>query len=233
MPMASDQKEIYERLQKRFSLMANEPLKHHTSFKVGGPADLIALPKSKPELEGLLLCAAYMNIPVTIIGSGTNLLIMDKGIRGLVISIKALKSEIKTVKNKQTCSTIRVSAGERLSKVCRYAIENALSGLEFAAGIPGTIGGAVMMNAGTPKGSMSDVVDSIEVLDQITFSFETITKKDLSFSYRNLGNKEIVIVDIYLTLKKADRKTIENVFEQNMDAKKSAQPVSRASAGCF
>ncbi len=231
--MAADSTKIYETLQKRFTVLANEPLKNHTSFKVGGPADLVAMPKTVQELEGLMLSAAYLKIPVTVIGSGTNLLVKDTGIRGLVISIKALKDRIQTIQQERDFSIVKVSAGQRLSKVCRHAIEQSLSGLEFAAGIPGTTGGAVMMNAGTPHGSMADVVDEIKVLNRLTFDFETLKRKDLGFTYRKLENDNIIIVEIFFRLKNADKAAIEKKFTTTLERKNKSQPVSWASAGCF
>jgi UDP-N-acetylmuramate dehydrogenase len=231
--MIADLPQSYKTLQNRFNILKDESLKNHTSFKVGGPADLVALPKTRQELEALLVNAADLNIPVTIFGSGTNLLVKDNGIRGLVICIKALKSDIDTIEQANDFSIIKVSAGQRLSRVCKYAIDHSLSGLEFAAGIPGTTGGAVMMNAGTPKESMSDVVETVQILNQFSFNMETIKKEDLRFAYRKLENKDIIIVEIFFKLKNADKVTIEKRFTDNLDRKKNSQPVSFASAGCF
>ncbi len=129
---------------------------------------------------------------VSFFGGGTNLLITDKGIRGLVVILKQLKSEISITKKDHNEKIICAKAGELLSKVCQFAVSQSLSGLEFCAGIPGTLGGAVMMNAGTKSKDMSHVVESIEVLDQNTLKIDTIKKQDLDFSYRQLnhtGNK--------------------------------------------
>ena len=146
--MTADKK--YKRLQKTFGLLAGEPLSKHTSFRVGGPADLLALPSNRPTLAALLSTAKKEGIPVTIIGGGSTILVSDKGIRGLVIILRELKSfpwlrdddhtnvTKKIIKEDET--TIGADAGERLSTVCRFAMDQGLSGLEFAAGIPGTLG---------------------------------------------------------------------------------------------
>ncbi|MCD4718259.1 MAG: UDP-N-acetylmuramate dehydrogenase [Desulfobacula sp.] len=222
----------YSTLAYEFNLLFDEPLKNHTSFKVGGPADMLALPKDKQELKSLLKKASDLDIPVTLFGGGTNLLVTDKGIRGLVVITRQLKSEIRITQTDSDKKTICVAAGERLSKVCQFAINHCLSGLEFAAGIPGTIGGAIMMNAGTKSGDMSGIAESIDVLNKKTLIFETIEKKNLNFSYRQL-NLTGIIVAARLTLKEENKKKIEETFRQNLIRKNATQPVSFASAGCF
>ncbi|MBU8848020.1 MAG: UDP-N-acetylmuramate dehydrogenase [Desulfobacterales bacterium] len=222
----------YSILAQDFDLLVDEPLKKYTSFKIGGPADLLALPKDKHELKNLLKKASDLDIPVTLFGGGTNLLITDKGIRGLVVITRLLKSKIRIIKTDLDGKTIGVEAGERLSNVCRFAINHSLSGLEFAAGIPGTIGGAIIMNAGTKSGEISNIVDSIEILNKKTLAFETIEKKELDFSYRRL-NLTGIIVAATLTLKKESLEKIEKIFNHNLSQKNATQPVSFASAGCF
>ncbi len=222
----------YSTLVQNFDLLVNEPLKKHTSFKIGGPADLLALPKNKQELKNLLKKASELNIPVTLLGAGTNLLVTDKGIRGLVVITRRLKSKIRITQTDFHEKTISVEAGERLSKVCQFAINHSLSGLEFAAGIPGTIGGAIIMNAGIRSEEMSGIVESIEVLNKKTLAFETIEKKDLDFSYRQLNLIDIIVA-ARLKLIKENPEKIKKTFKQNLRQKNETQPVSSASAGCF
>jgi len=168
----SRQNKIYSNFAKRFNLLQNEPLKPYTSFKIGGPAELFALPENTVQLTDLLLEAKKLNLPITIIGGGTNLLISDKGIRGLVIATRNFKSEIGIEEKTSDFTLIKTNAGERLSKLCKFATTQSLSGLEFAAGIPGTIGGAVIMNAGTPQGNMADIIDQVQVLNPDTLQTE-------------------------------------------------------------
>jgi UDP-N-acetylmuramate dehydrogenase len=227
-----------------FNLLIDEPMRNYTSFKIGGPADLLALPEDKMELKNLIMRAWELEIPVTLVGGGTNLLVRDRGIRGLVIITKQLRSKIaiqdtnpdtNSDTNSNTNSntkTIIVDAGERLSKVCQFAINNNLSGLEFAAGIPGTIGGAIKMNAGTKSGDMSTIIKSIEVLDENTFEINKIDNRLLDFSYRHLDLSQI-IVSATLTLKKEKQKKIEDNFIYNLIKRNANQPVSEASPGCF
>ena len=230
--MRKKENTAYSTLTQNFNLLIDEPLKKYTSIKIGGPADLLALPKNKQELKGLLKKASDLNIPITLFGGGTNLLVTDKGIRGLVVITKHLKSKINIIKTEPDKKIIFTDAGERLSKVCQFAINHSFSGLEFAAGIPGTIGGAIMMNAGTKSGDMSDIVQSIDVLDQKTLTFKTIEKKDLDFSYRRLKLTDI-IVGATLALKEKPIEKIEDAFKLNLSKKNATQPVSFASAGCF
>ena len=216
----------------QFNLLIDEPLKKYTSFNVGGPADLLALPGNLSELKGLLKQASALNIPVTLLGGGTNILITDKGIRGLVIITKQLRSEIRFMEANHAEKFIFADAGERLSNVCRFAITHALSGLEFAAGIPGTLGGAIMMNAGIPSRGMADVVASLDILDPETLEMHTIQRKHLNFSYRNLDTSGIVVAS-KLKLIPGDADNIKKRFNQNLKKKNATQPVSFASAGCF
>ncbi|SDT84082.1 UDP-N-acetylmuramate dehydrogenase [Desulfobacula phenolica] len=224
--------EKFDLLAEKFNLLIDEPLKNYTSFKVGGPADLLALPKDQQELKQLLKEASNLDIRVTLFGGGTNILISDKGIRGLVVITKRLKSKIRIIEINLNEKSLYVETGERLSTICRFAIRHSLSGLEFAAGIPGTIGGAIIMNAGTSTGNISDIVQSIDILNQDTLKIETIEKKDLDFSYRHL-NQSGVIVAAKLILKSADPKKIEATFQHNLNYKNATQPVCFASAGCF
>ena len=224
--------EPYSTLAQEFNILVDEPMENYTSFKIGGTADLVALPENKFELKDLLKRAWELEIPVTLFGRGTNLLISDRGIRGLVVITKQLKSRIQIIEKERDTITIFADAGERLSKVCQFAINNTLSGLEFAAGIPGSIGGAIMMNAGTKSGEMSTIIKSIEVLNQDTLEVETIETDLLNFSYRHL-NLSGIIVSAAITLKKGNQELIEQIFKHNLNRKNASQPVSFASAGCF
>lgn len=221
-----------EILARDFDILVDVPMDEHTSFKIGGRADLLALPKNKMELTDLIQRAWQLDVPVTLFGKGTNILISDRGIRGLVIITKQLKSKIKLIGTDSDTKILIVDAGERLSKICQFAINNSLSGLEFAAGIPGTIGGAIKMNAGTQSGDISSIIQSIEVLNENTFEIQKIENNLLDFSYRKL-NLSGIIVSAAITLKKKNQKKIEEIFKHNLTKRNANQPVSFASAGCF
>ena len=221
-----------KKLQENFTLLSNEPMKNHTSIQVGGPADLFAMPKTKDELVNLIKTAQKENIALTIIGDGTNLLVKDKGIRGLVISTSKFKNTIELKKIDSASSILTCSSGTKLSSLCNFAIKNSLKGLEFAAGIPGTVGGAVAMNAGTPTGSMSEIVKSIELISN-NGKINTLKKDDLNFSYRKLNDINGTIINVLFLLKAGDSADIQNIFNQNLNNKKQTQPLSLKSAGCI
>jgi UDP-N-acetylmuramate dehydrogenase len=237
--MATDKK--YNRFQETFGLLSREPMSNYTSFRVGGPADLLAIPRDRQALSDLLFAAKKESIPVTLMGSGTNTLVSDKGIQGLVIVLTNLKSApsiletADTPENTKTAppAILRADAGERLSTLCQFALDQGFAGLESAAGIPGTLGGAIMMNAGTGVWDISQIIFSVDVIDTQTLSFQTLEKKDLVFSYRRLNTADIIIVGAHLTLIPADPATLKKTFEQTLKTKKDTQPVSLASAGCF
>jgi UDP-N-acetylmuramate dehydrogenase len=230
--MQKDKTISYAKMARNFGLLMNESLKPYTSFKVGGSADLLAMPGTAEELKELLRAASEYDIPVTLLGGGTNVLITDKGIRGLVVITTHLKSDIRIIGSSPEKSLVRVDAGERLSTICRFAATHSLSGLEFAAGIPGTLGGAIAMNAGTKTGDMSGIVVDLMVLDTKALTFQTIERQNLDFSYRHLKVPGIIVAAT-LELKPADQMVIEQTFKQNLLLKNTTQPVSVASAGCF
>ncbi len=233
--MTADNK--YKDLLEKFTLLSQELMSKHTSFRVGGPADLLAQPRDKQTLTSILETAKKESIRVTILGGGTNTLVSDKGIRGLVIVLSALKSNPcmveNTDKSQEDKKTIRADGGERLSTVVKFAMDQGLSGLEFAAGIPGTLGGAIMMNAGTAAWDISRVIDCVDVIDTKTLTCHTIKRKNLAFSYRQLQLGDKIIVGAHLTLAKADPGIIKKGFDQNLKTKNRTQPVFLASAGCF
>ncbi|MFH2093840.1 MAG: UDP-N-acetylmuramate dehydrogenase [Pseudomonadota bacterium] len=228
----SRQKDIYSQLISQFDLLIDEPMKNHTSFKVGGPADLFAQPKTLDQLKDLLKTARKADIPVMLFGSGTNLLITDKGIRGLVITTRQLKSGIQMLQTDNNQFLIQADAGEQLSKVCRFAMDHSLSGLEFAVGIPGTLGGAVFMNAGTPDGNMAGIIECVNIINPDTLNIETLQHTDLCFSYRQSSLSGILFAAT-LRLVHSDPDQIRIKMDLNLKKKTSSQPLGVASAGCF
>jgi len=214
----------------KMDLEAGPTLDQFTSFRVGGPADLLARPKTIEQLRSLIETAGKNKIPVTILGGGTNTLVSDRGIRGLVILLTALKTAPKRIQDGAGCR-ITALAGERLSTLCHFALERELSGLEWAAGIPGTLGGAIMMNAGAFGSDMASVTESVQILDQT--GVKTILAKNLDFSYRRLNLADTIILKTTLALTPGNPDEIKTAFQKNLAAKRSGQPVSKASGGCF
>ncbi len=215
---------------KGIDLETGVPLDRFTSFRVGGPADLLARPNTVGQLVSLVEIAEKNNIPVTILGGGTNTLVSDKGIRGLVIVLTAMKTGPKIIQS-GPATRVAALAGERLATVCRFAMDNGLSGLEWAAGIPGTLGGALVMNAGAHTSDMSAVTTSVEILENNTV--RTMAARNLGFSYRGLDLEGGIVLKAVIGLTPADPDKIKMQFEKNLAAKRSSQPVSKASGGCF
>nr|WP_319392977.1 UDP-N-acetylmuramate dehydrogenase [uncultured Desulfobacter sp.] len=218
-----------------FGIETQKAMDRYTSLRVGGPADLLVQPDSIEQVIGVVKTAHEAQLPMTIIGGGTNILVSDKGIRGLVIILTRLKQkiEVTTGGDKKNPIYLTALAGESLNRLGRYAADAGLAGLEWAAGIPGTIGGAVMMNAGAFGSDMSRVVTEIEVLDLATLETMVLPADVLAFSYRKLALENSIVLKVRFGLTRADADTIKDEFNRNLKTKQSTQPVSQASAGCF
>ena len=163
----------------------DEPMSRHTSFRVGGPAEAFVEPETSDELSALVVGLADRQIPYQVVGGGTNLIVTDIGISGVVICLKPGMSEILIEDISASQSRVTVMAGTSLRLFCSHVIRKGLKGMNFALGIPGTVGGAIRMNAGTALGWISDVLESITVLYPSGLQ-ETIGRNALFFSYRKL-----------------------------------------------
>lgn len=201
------------------NIKVNEPMSKHTSFKTGGPADVFVTPETKDEIVKLL----KLDVKKTIIGNGSNILVKDGGIRGLVIKINTNNFKIED-------DIVYADAGCSLARLSRLAMENSLSGLEFACGIPGTLGGAIYMNAGAYGGEMKDVVVETEALDR-EGNIHII--KDHEFGYRSscFQNTDLIIISSKLQLQHGDMNTIKEKMDENMNARKQKQPIDKPNAG--
>ena len=218
--------ELYNKLLTKIpkdNIRLNEDMSKHTSIKIGGPADIFIKIKTIEELKYILEVAKEKNIPITVIGNGSNLLVKDKGIRGIVLQIKIDEISVNTTE-------IEVGAGTLLSKLSKTAYENSLAGLEFAAGIPGTIGGAITMNAGAYGGEFKDIVVSTTYIDK---DIHTISNKEHNFEYRNsiFKDKNFIILKSKLKLKEDIKENIEAKMKQNSNKRKESQPIEYPSAG--
>lgn len=214
---------LYESLEKitaKENIYVDEPMSKHTTFKTGGKADFLVIPQNKAEMIELL----KLNVEKTIIGNGSNLLVRDGGIRGLVIKTTALKNYV--VED----NIIIAEAGMLLSKLSKIAKENALTGLEFACGIPGTLGGAVMMNASAYGGETSNVVIETEYADLKGNVYKT---KEHNFGYRKsmFTGSEYTILESKLKLEHGNKEEIENKMKELMKSRNEKQPVNMPSAG--
>lgn len=178
-------KMIAQRLGK--NLRVSEPMSAHTTLRVGGPADLFATPENIDDLRFLFKLLHEKKIPWFVLGAGSNLLVRDGGIRGIVISMRNFNNISETA-GENGAVIVSAGAGVRLSGLCRYAEERGLSGMNFAIGIPGSVGGSILMNAGTGQGDMGTVVSSIRLLWPRS-RIETVKKNRLVFSYRSMAIK--------------------------------------------
>ncbi|MHC1719960.1 MAG: UDP-N-acetylmuramate dehydrogenase [Clostridiaceae bacterium] len=204
----------------------DEPMKMHTSFKVGGPADILATPDSAEGLVRLLQLCEENKVPYIIIGNGSNLLVRDGGIRGVVVKLS--KMDRLQVQGEK----IIAESGVKLCDVCNVAMMEALTGLEFACGIPGSIGGAVAMNAGAYNGEISNVIESARAIDKLG-NIRTFSRDELMLGYRTsiILKEGYTVVDVTLKLEKGDREKIKNRIEDLNRRRSEKQPLEFPSAG--
>ncbi len=206
----------------------NAPMKKYTSFKCGGNASLLITPDSSDSLQKIVSFCYSKNIKPLIIGNGSNLLVTDNGIDNVVIKIGSKMSKIELLDE----TTILCEAGASLKSLCMFALENSLSGLEFAFGIPGTLGGAVYMNAGAYGGEMKDVLFSCKHIDADGNSGELL-QDELNLRYRGSAYTDngFTVVSAIMKLKKADKKDIKSNMDDKLQRRKDKQPLEYPSAG--
>lgn len=204
-----------------------ESMKKHTSFRIGGNADFLVLPNSIAELQQLIRRLNENKIPFFVMGNGTNLLVRDKGIRSVVIK---LARNISSYGIRGT--DIFAEAGLSLSALSRVILEEELAGFEFASGIPGTIGGAIVMNAGAYGGEMKDIVKSVLVMDEKGLIFE-IKAEDMEFGYRTsiVSKKKLIVLGATFSLEKGNRQEIQEKMDDFAFRRNTKQPIQDASAG--
>lgn len=204
----------------------NESLKKHTTYGIGGPADLMIFPKSKQDLIKVIEIINEKKIQLTILGSGSNVLVSDNGIRGAVISLKNSLKQIEVDDN-----ILYAECGTMLGKIVKHAVKNNLIGLENLNGVPGTLGGALIMNAGAWGGEISENLIHVEVINSKS-EIQKIQKKDLNFSYRQSSfNKDDILLSAKFNLKKADKDIIKENFIEAQSGRKKSQPLNKRSAG--
>ncbi len=205
----------------------DEEMKKHTSFKVGGKVDVLITPSDEDELISLIKYLKEKNINYLVVGNGSNLLVKDGGFRGVIIKItnKFNKFEIEG-------EDVDVQSGVILSTISKAFTREGLSGFEFAAGIPGTIGGAIYMNAGAYGGEMKDIVQSVRLLDEDGNIFE-LSNSEMEFSYRKslLANKNYIVLSAKMRLKKGCSEMIRNEIREATQKRVANQPLNMPSAG--
>lgn len=208
-------------------ILLNESMKKHTSFRIGGPADIMVVPHNTEQVKTAIEIFKAHNIPYFIMGRGSNLLVRDKGIRGGVIKLADGFSKAKV-----TDRQIQAQAGILLSSLSNLALRAELTGLEFASGIPGTLGGAVAMNAGAYGGEIKDVIEKVIVLDenQKVLSF---TNSEMNFGYRKsiVQNTKMIVLEVYMTLEKGNYQESKEKIKELTKRRREKQPLNYPSAG--
>ena len=210
------------------TLAYNEPLSKHTSFRIGGDAEVMAFPKNVEELQLLLASCASLGISPRILGAGTNVLAPDEGVDGLVICLKDCLEGM--VECSEDC--IRIFAGVTMTRAAIFAANLGLSGMEFAHGIPGTVGGGVYMNAGAYGGEICQICERVEVMDW-KGNIRWLSKEEMAFSYRHSVLEETgeIVVSTIFRLQKEDPQIIRDKMKELMAKRSASQPLDLPSAG--
>ena len=210
------------------SLRFQEPMAKHTSFKIGGPAEVMAFPRDKDELAALLKTSALLDCTPVILGAGTNVLAPDEGMKGLVICLKDCLAGMEQIEE----TKIHVAAGVTMARMAVFAAGLGLSGLEFAHGIPGTVGGGVYMNAGAYGGEICQVCESVEVMN-VNGDITSYTAREMDFSYRHsrLEAEGGIVVGAVFALERKQKEEIQARMQELSLKRRTSQPLDMPSAG--
>ena len=221
-------KELQVKIDKK-QILVNEPMSKHTSFKIGGPSDFFVKVANTCELKFILELSKKHDIPLTIIGNGTNLLVKDKGVRGIVLKLELNDFKVERQKDK---AYITIGAGFPVGKLANIALKEDLSGLEFLAGIPGTIGGAIRMNAGAYGKEMKDIVVSTKYM-QKDGKIKKINLEEHEFSYRNsiFSKLDVIILETVIEVEYGEKEEIQNKINEYMNSRIEKQPLNLPNAG--
>lgn len=227
-----EKSEIYKLLTKELNtsiVKIDEPMSKHTNFKIGGNADIFVTAKTIDDIQSILKLTKEHQIPLTVLGNGSNVLVLDKGIRGIVLKV-ALNNY--TIEKKESYAKIEVEAGVLLGMLAQILLKEQIANFEFAAGIPGTIGGAIRMNAGAYGGEIKDIVKSVTYLDE-NANLVTISNEKCMFSYRHsiFFNKKWVIVKAIFELPYGNTEEIKQKMDEYAQNRKEKQPIHLPSAG--
>ena len=222
--------EIKQKLCREFvsdRVLLEEPMKRHTTFRIGGPAEVFVMPGNLEEMQRILEICRTEDLPYFILGNGSNLLVSDRGYRGVVIQLDRNFGEVKV-----EGTEIHASAGALLSTIAVAARRASLTGFEFAGGIPGTLGGAVVMNAGAYGGEMKDVLRKVMVMDQSGKVFE-IPAEELQMGYRTsiIKTAGYIVLGAVLSLKEGNLEEIKMLTRKLSEQRTSKQPLEYPSAG--
>ncbi|MBQ7954965.1 MAG: UDP-N-acetylmuramate dehydrogenase [Lachnospiraceae bacterium] len=220
-------KEALQRFVPVENIRFDEPLKNHTTFRVGGAADCMVFVQSVEQMQKVLGYLQKVEIPFFVMGNGSNLLVGDKGYRGVILRLAESMSDVAVVGNR-----VIAKAGASLAKVARVALEHGLAGFEFAAGIPGTVGGAVIMNAGAYDGEMKMVVDDVTVMDS-QGALMVLDNETMEFGYRTsaIKKQKFVVTECRFLLQPGNKDDIKAKMDDFGARRREKQPLEYASAG--
>lgn len=213
-------------MMEEIKILEQEPMQKHTTFRVGGAAKYFAMPKNTEEIQTLIAYCREQKLSYYVLGNGSNVLFTDDGYDGMIIQIGSAMSTIQVAGN-----SMYVQAGAILAKTAKLAYEEGLTGMEFAAGIPGSVGGAVVMNAGAYGGEMKDIVAYVDVLST-DGELRRYTGDEMGFGYRHsIIDADKIVVGVGLTLDKGDKTAILDRMNELAEARRSKQPLEYPSAG--
>ena len=209
-------------------LKYNEPMSRHTSFRIGGNAEVMACPKNAQELSEVLKVAAQLGVKPVILGAGTNVLAPDEGMDGIVICLKDTLDGMELVDD----THLKVMAGVTMTRAAVFAANHGLSGMEFAHGIPGTVGGGVYMNAGAYGGEIKDIAESVEIMD-FDGKSSVLSNEEMGFSYRHsiLEERDAIVLSATFKLQKADIDVVKAKMKELQAKRSASQPLDLPSAG--
>lgn len=226
-----EKQKIYELLTneiKQGIVKIDEPMRKHTNFKIGGNADVFVIAKNIEEIKCVIKFSKENNILLTILGNGSNVLVSDKGIRGIVLQVGTKEIKIEKQKN----ALVEVEAGVMLGALAQALLKQSISGFEFAAGIPGSIGGAIRMNAGAYGGEIKDIVKDVTVLNE-KGEINVLTNEECEFSYRHsrFTNSKEIIIKATLELPFGNENEIKAKMDEYDQSRREKQPLNLPSAG--
>ena len=211
------------------NILFDEPMAKHTTFKVGGPAECYIKVDDIKELRNILKFAKDNDVPITILGNGSNVLVLDKGIRGIVLNIKFNKIEMMNLGEKIFAN---IGAGVKISVFGHVLLKNEITGFEELSGIPGTIGGAVRMNAGAHGKEFKDIITAVTCMDY-DGNIKQFENKDMHFEYRRsmLKDKKYIVLEVSMQFQKGKEKDIKGKMEEYLAYRREKQPIEYPSAG--
>ena len=215
-----------EKVISKDKIYINEPMSKHTSFKIGGPAEIFIKVNEIKDLQAILKISKENNAPITVIGNGSNVLVSDEGIKGIVVKIELEKLEI------EEDGILKVGSGVKLAFLAQKCLKEKLEGVEFASGIPGTIGGAIRMNAGAHGSEMKDIVKNITYITR-DGKIQVISNEEAKFEYRNsiFSQNDYIILEAEIQLRKGNPEEIRSKMDEYATYRKEKQPIEYPSAG--